>query len=301
MKGEEIAFYIARAAQKAVLYEVSTTPKPGLVDRWDNGAHRDMDFFTFMNSSAVIYKGFFKCALEGLSFDGSDSIKLLDSIRIYGLECEREMFMSTKGVNTHKGIIFSLGLLSAAAGRLLSEKLKLSGTASAEQGFTIAMEDICMEVSHMSRGLVLKDFKNLDNKKELTNGERLYRRLGITGIRGEAESGFSTVEKNVFSLLRRWNIERDLGLNQLFIQVLLTLMADNEDTNILTRSGEEGLDFVKASAKAFLAQGGVRNPEYLGELNSLNDIFIKKNISPGGSADLLAVSIFLAIMEGIIN
>ena len=302
MKGEDIAFYIASAAQKSVLYEVSTTPKPGLVDRMDQGAHSDMDFFTFMNSSTAIYKGIYSCALEGFNSLDEHKNSLIDKLRSHGIRCEREMLISTEGVNTHKGAIFSLGLLSAATARLLRRKLQhkpyqdLGGKLS-----SIAAEEICQEVRGLTLGLTLKDFSELDSKKNLTAGERLFKEYGIRGIRGEAESGFSTVEKVSLPILRRWNYERDLPLNDLFLELLINLMAYNEDTNVISRRGLEGLKHVQASARGLITLGGVRNPHYLDLLIEINRDFIKRNISPGGSADLLAVSIFLAILEGIVN
>ncbi len=254
MKTEEFAHYYASLAQRAVLYEVSTTPKPGLVDRDNNGAHKDMDFYTFMASSSVLYRGFYECILEGIFFNEEDGTKLLDNIRKPGLHCEKAMFQATNGVNTHKGMIFSMGILCAAVGKLY--------------------------------------------KTELTHGEKLYKDFGLKGIRGEVESGFSTIQKNVLPLLMKWKVSKHLPLNELFIEILFRLMAENDDTNVITRAGIEGLQYTKDTAKAFLAQGGTCQPGFKEKIEDINKKFIEKNISPGGSADLLSVSIFLAMIEG---
>ena len=92
---EEYAHFIASLAQRAILYEVSTTPKPGLVDRWNTGAHNDMDFFTFMASSSALYKGLYDCVSEGYSFTGDDETKLLSKIREPGIHCERSFVSSS--------------------------------------------------------------------------------------------------------------------------------------------------------------------------------------------------------------
>lgn len=288
---EEFAHYIASLAQRAILYEVSTTPKPGLVDRDNAGAHRDMDFFTFMASSSVLYRGFYDCTLEGLNFHESDITKLLDRVRKPGIQCEKRMFEATNGVNTHKGIIFSLGILCAVVGNMYRK----NGTLE----FTI--EEICEEVKKVAKELTLNDFKGVKDKKVLTHGERLYIEYGYKGIRGEVESGFSSVRKSSLQLLRNWSGDDKLSMNDLFLDILSNLMAYSEDTNVIIRGGVESLAYIKEVSIAFLEAGGMKQPNAKEKLEDMNKDFIKRNISPGGSADLLAVSIFFGILEGIIN
>lgn len=288
---EKLADYIASLAQRAILYEVSTTPKPGLVDRDNSGSHKDMDFFTFMASSSVLYRGFFACALEGLCFDEADNTKLLEKIRRHGMECEMAMFDATGGVNTHKGIIFSLGILSAVVGNIFKKK-----------GFqNFPVEIICEEVKKVAKDLTLRDFKNISSKKILTHGERLYKEFGYTGIRGEIESGFITVQKDTVHIIREWTIKKQFSMNDLFLEIILNLMAESEDTNVIIRGGIDSLISVKSISKEFLMSGGMNQFNARRKLEHINEDFIKKNLSPGGSADLLAVSIFLGMIEGIIK
>lgn len=288
---EEIAHYIASIAQRAILYEVSTTPKPGLVDRENSGAHKDMDFFTFMASSSSLYRGMYQCALEGFSFEDEDKRELLNIIRKPGIQCEKEMFKATDGVNTHKGIIFSLGILSAVVGSLYRK-----------HGFNyFSSEEICEEVKKISEDLSIKDFRNINDKAVLTHGERLYKQYGFKGIRGEVESGFYTVRKSALGLIRQWQVERVSSLNDLFLEILIHLMAYSEDTNVIIRGGVESLEYVKAVSKDFLKAGGMKQVDAKEKLNIMNSDFIERNISPGGSADLLAVTIFLGMAEGIIK
>ena len=112
--------YLSYLAHKAMLYEVSASPKPGLVDRFSNGAHKDMDFFTFMSSSASLSQFFSHCALEGEKHLDSDLPNLFSSLRIPGISAEKKMFFATNNINTHKGAIFSIGTICAAAGYLYS-------------------------------------------------------------------------------------------------------------------------------------------------------------------------------------
>ena len=109
---------IGAAAQRALLYEVSVTPKPGLVDRNNSGAHRDMDFFTFLDSICALGGYFRACARWGLTHPETPARQVLAELQTLGMCAEGEMYRATGGVNTHKGAIFSLGILCAAAGML---------------------------------------------------------------------------------------------------------------------------------------------------------------------------------------
>lgn len=289
-QNENFAHYIASLAQRAVLYEVSTSPKPGLVDRFDSGAHKDMDFFTFLASSTVLYKGFYECTMEGILFNEKEYEKLLDKLRPIGIECENTMFNATEGINTHKGIIFSLGILCAVSGNLYKCTSKTSFPAKL----------MCEQVKKLTKNLTAKDFANIDCKKTLTHGESLYKNFGLKGIRGEVESGFKTVMKTAVPVVRAWKQKPNFTINDLFLEVLLNLMSHCEDSNVISRSGIEGLNYVKASALQFLNQGGMAQEGAEEILNSMNKDFVNRNISPGGSADLLIVTIFLVLLEGLI-
>ncbi|AKA72022.1 triphosphoribosyl-dephospho-CoA synthase CitG [Clostridium scatologenes] len=290
-QNNEFAHYIASLAQRSILYEVSTTPKPGLVDRENTGSHKDMDFFTFMASSSALYNGFYECAFEGISFNELDSTKLMNNLRTPGIKCEKAMFEATKGVNTHKGIIFSLGVLCAAVGNLYRKNRK-------EKFF---IEEICDEVKNIAKDLTVKDFKAINEKNNLTHGERLFKEYGFKGIRGEVEGGFKTIQNQAIPIIRKWCKSGQLSINDLFLQVLMSIMTESEDTNVVIRGGIESLIYTKKVSKDFIKCGGMNQIDARKKLEIMNMEFVKKNISPGGSADLLAVSIFLGFIEGIIN
>src|SRR4051812_47765287 len=105
---------ISQKALLSLLYEVSASPKPGLVDRYNQGAHKDMDFFTFMASSAALSNYFNDCVAEGVKYSGQNPQELFFSLRSLGVDAEKSMFEATDNVNTHKGLIFSLGIICAA-------------------------------------------------------------------------------------------------------------------------------------------------------------------------------------------
>lgn len=276
--------YIAELATRAVLYEVTTSPKPGLVDRFNNGAHHDMDFFTFMASSSAISKGFYEIAEFAEMFLGTPE-QLFNEIRSIGIKMELNMFDATNDINTHKGIIFSLGVLTAA-------------TVKVNQYNEPNVEDIIDYVKQMTFGLT-NELKAID-KNKLTNGEMTFNRYGSLGIRGEVEKGFPTVINFGLDALKNSYYTLDCK-NDLFIQVIFSLMSACEDSTIISRHNPETLYEVQVIAKNFLESGGMLQENAYEILNELDQEFINRHISPGGSADLLAVTIFLGLIENIIK
>lgn len=289
MENYEIyAHRVASAAQKAILYEATVAPKPGLVDRLGQGAHKDMDIFTFMASAAALYKGMYSCTLIGLR-GNVDGPELLNKIQPAGVECEADMLKATNGVNTHKGIIFSMGILCAATGTLYRR----------ESLEPIVAEKICDKAAEMCSGIVDRDFNKVKSKTNPSHGERLFMKYGITGIRGEAQGGFRTVLEKGMAVLRSSQLRERLKLNDLLLQTLMNIMTCCLDTNVVIRGGLEGLELVQTSAKAFVASGGMLSKNGMEELQEMDRLFAQKNLSPGGSADLLSLSLFLSDIEGI--
>lgn len=280
--------HIASLALKSVLYEVSTSPKPGLVDRFTSGAHTDMDFFTFMSSSSALSKGFHDICDYSRGFKGRPA-ELLDGIRPIGIEMEKSMFKATEGVNTHKGIVFSLGLVVAAAVQVNKKE-------------TCTPEAIAEYVKVMTEGLTqeLTQRKNHEILTQLSNGEKIYETYGFKGIRGEVEAGFPTVLKTGLDALRNSYYTFDCK-NKLFIQTLFVLMTVCEDSNIISRHDPETLFEVQAMAKDFIESGGMHQGDGLTQVEEMNRLFTQRHISPGGSADLLAVTIFFGLLENIIS
>ncbi len=276
---------VAMFATKSVLYEVSVSPKPGLVDRHSNGAHTDMDFFTFMASSSALSKGFMDIASITDSYNG-DTEQLLQLIRPIGIEMEEAMFTATGAVNTHKGIIFSLGILVAAAVQV-SKRNKPTP------------EAIASYVKKMTQGLTQElDVETKVDKK--TNGKIIFETYGYTGIRGEVEAGFPTVFNFGLDALRKSYYT--LGCkNDLLIHTLFHIMMACEDSNIISRHEPETLVEVQTMAKQFIESGGMYQQNGKTQVEEMDRLFTKRHISPGGSADLLAVTIFFGLIENIIS
>ena len=277
---------IAKFAVQSLLYEVSATPKPGLVDRDNSGAHQDMDFFTFMASSAALPFYFFHCAVKGLEYTAGNPLELFKELRPIGMEAEKNMFKATGGVNTHKGLIFSLGIICAAASCCSAEhKIKRLG-----------VDSICRKIAAMTEGISRRELESLDKTAGLTHGEILYRKYGFKGIRGEAEQGFPTVRTYSLPLFRNLKSLNQYSFNDLLVQVLLHLMTVTEDTNVAARHDQDTLNYVKQYSLKALEAGGMFSPVGRRIVYQMDNEFIKRNISPGGAADLLAVTIMFDLV-----
>ena len=263
---EKFARRIGETAQRALLNEALTTPKPGLVDRENSGAHRDMDLFSFADSACTLRSYFEDCA--GIGAEGADFMRL----RYAGLEAEDKMFAAAK-VNTHKGAIFSLGLLCCAAGFC---------------GENADVQAVLEKAAELGK-CALEEMKKAN--PEQTGGEKQFARYGLTGARGEAASGFANVTKIALPALER-AMDAGKSLNDAGLCALLELMAHVCDSNIIRRAGLEKQEWVMRRAKQLLEKGFDHD-----DLRKLNDDFVEKNLSPGGCADLLAVAYFLYEMK----
>ena len=274
---------IGGQALAAVLMEASAHPKPGLVSPLSRGAHSDMDYSTFLSSAAAIGPWFREFARLGRQ-GGAMADGILPDLRRAGISAEGTMFAATGGVNTHKGLIFSLGLLCAASGRLSTA------------GDVPDAESCASAAASMVRGVSARDFGGLGavgiHEKGRTTGERLYLQYGLRGIRGEAEDGFPSVLGTSLPRLRA-GLSAGLSANDAMIGALLALFTVVEDTNVLGRSGPEGLAFLRSGASRALARGGMASEEGRKEVEALDLALKERNISPGGCADLLAVTVFL--------
>jgi len=286
----------AKLAEEAILTEAVLTPKPGLVDAKDSGAHKDMDIFTFLRSAVSLREGFKEMFLSGYH-GGADLKELLKSLRPKGMDIETQMFKATKDINTHKGIIFSMGLLLAALGKYMST-IEHEGESLPE--FTEKdTGEVFQIIRAMTEGIISIDFRNLHEKTVLTHGEKLYKEYGFTGIRGEAEKGYPVLREKVLPAMRGM-VKGEDSYESLLLEMLMMLMSEVEDSNIVSRGGMESLHYVRKKAKDFMNAGGMKNPRAMEVLHAMNQEFVEKNLSPGGSADLLSLAVFLGKMENIL-
>lgn len=276
-----LAEAVGALATQALRQELDLTPKPGLVDRVNSGAHHDMNHATFVASVAAVAPWFARFTRSGYCGAMQAAAPMLSQLRQEGLACEQEMLAATGGVNTHKGSVFSLGLLCAAAGRLHARGLGLTAPA------------VCEAVARLCVGVVERDLGSPTASPTGTAGERLFRQHGLAGARGEASSGFATARRHglaPYLQAKALNCSRERAL----MESLLHLMAHNADTNLVARGGLPGLHFVQSEARRLLALPWPTTAERKVQLEQFDLRLIERRLSPGGSADLLAVTWFLA-------
>lgn len=265
---------------QAILLEVSTHPKPGLVTRLSNGAHKDMSIFTFMMSSAVLSKAFNDLQDIGQAHRGT-LVELFCKLRSYGVGAETELLRVTKGVNTQRGILFAGGIVSAVSGYAMNMGL--------------SRDALLPLIKEMAAGLVARELKNLDHAA-MTAGEKLYYKYGITGIRGEVENGFPSVVNYGLPALED-AFDKGATINDALVHALISLMTVVEDSNVIWRTDYDTLLEVQRIAKNILSLGSVFTEKGRMAIAETERYFLQRRISPGGSADLLSVTITLYLLE----
>lgn len=231
-----------------------------------------MDASTFEKSAKAIKPFFAELAMQG--FAG----KKLEELRITGLKAEKAMYEATGGINTHKGAIFILGLLAAAAGKALR-----NGQNPFDAG-KIATK------SWGSQLLLPEEFK------ELTNGSAAYRKFGIKGARGEAASGFKSVYKIGLPALREV-LKAKKKPEEADVHCFFALLEKTSDTTLVHRGGLDGLEFARRKAHEFNVSGGVFDRNWKETAEKIHQGFVERNLSAGGVADLLAATIFVNELE----
>ena len=250
-----IPYLVADLAERALRMELDTTPKPGLVDRRDNGAHKDMDYALMSKSISALRPYLTRLAVE--------SAKDIDPAKIkeIGIEAEKAMLKATGGVNTHKGALFCIGLSVAAASNLASATGSVQVYSFKELVSRVASEIPAAQGTH---------------------GAEAKRSFKVGGALENARGAYP-------ELFADWlpyylSLEGDpFRCHKTLLHIMTTL----DDTNILHRRGEEGLARAKSEAARLLEDFSESG------LSSLNKDFIRENISPGGSADMLSLTIFI--------
>lgn len=276
---ESLPATLAGAAVAALRAEVDLTPKPGLVDRRDSGAHRDMSHALMHASCESLRVGFNDIAAAALHHrqaDAQDAAGLRAELGVLGREAEARMMLVTGGVNTHRGAIWALGLLVAAAAAAPAP-----WRAASLLGWVAGMAAIDDPAISPAR---------------ISNGLRAVRAFGVAGARAEAAAGYRQIPEAGLPALRR---SRAAGASERVarLNALLALMAVLDDTCVLNRAGVAGLAATQAQACAILDAGGVGSPRGARALAALDRDLLARRASPGGSADLLAATLFIDALE----
>jgi len=265
----ECSHYLSCLAVHALIEEAELTPKPGLVDRETNGAHTDLTFDMMICSAQALQAPFARIAY--VAFQKQPSQQLREEIAKIGRWGEKKMLEATGGVNTHKGAIWALGLLAAGAA------MNRPGALPEEIALTAGQ---------------LASYPDRYAPRELSNGLRVQQRYGVSGARGEAQQGFPHVVHIALPALYK---AREKGVPETLarIDVLVALIAHLDDTCILHRGGMEALAIAKQLARDIKSVGGVSTSQGWSKLLQLDQALLAHNASPGGSADLLAATLFL--------
>lgn len=267
---------IADLAVQSLLDEVHTTPKPGLVDKRNNGSHRDMDIPLFERSAESLRPYFKDCFQIGQKTASHPHEEAFSALRRAGLSAEKTMFAATNGVNTHKGAIFTMGLLCGALGRLWNP-----------EDPTPDQDALLRETAKLYADTLKTDLETAPT----TAGLRLYQSHGLQGIRGEIAAGLPSLREISLPAYERYR-QAGCSPNDAGALTLLHLITRVEDTTLYHRGGAEGAAWAKSAAHALLAASPT-----MADIEKLDDDFIAKNLSPGGSADLLAATYFLKKIE----
>lgn len=275
-----IPYIIGHLASMALQTELDTTPKPGLVDRNDNGAHRDMDHALMQRSIQALHPYFVR--LAQLGFTGKQPCH--DEIVNIGIEAEREMFKATGGVNTHKGALFSIGLAAVALGGEAFCRIT-----QAEGCGTMAYNDVnSKQIKSLSNSIA--SLARLFPDTNGTHGSKAKANNILKGALDNAREGYT----QLFKAWLPFYIDRIAeGDNYALHKTLLRIMCDLDDTNIVYRTSMETMQEVKTEARHMLdASRNIVNFE--AALQAMNTDYIHRNISPGGSADMLSLVVFLS-------
>jgi len=274
---KELSGWLAAAVTETLMDELDTYPKPGMVSFFDSGSHPDMTTATFIKSITALKPFFAEIAAAG--YRHAD----LAALRGIGRKAEKAMLTATAGVNTHRGAIFSLGLLCAAAGYALSRG-GISPLPADQLGKIV--------VARWGPGLI--------GRQEYvgpSHGIAMYKKYGAGGAREEAANGFPTVYRTGLPALAEAlecfppEIAR--------VHCFFALLEAVPDTTIMYRGGLEGLHFAREQARGFNSRGGVKDPAWRKTAQQIHREFIDRNLSAGGVADLLAATLFVHKMAGL--
>lgn len=264
---------LGRLAIVALHAELACSPKPGLVTPFSRGSHQDMDAGTLLRSLFAL-RGYFT-AIAAQAAASADFAPL----RQLGIQAERGMLAATGNVNTHRGAIFSLGLLVASAARLNAEGCPAPSA-----------DAVCDGVRRWRHALLQAP---LDAGSP---GQRARARHAVPGVREQAAAGFPLLHAVAVPVLRA-ALADGLARDAALLQTLMQLVAVTDDLNLLHRGGAEGLAFAQAQARGFLDAGGVRASDAPAHMARICHAFEQRRLSPGGSADLLACALFLLQQE----
>ncbi|MBN2604465.1 MAG: citrate lyase holo-[acyl-carrier protein] synthase [Bacilli bacterium] len=253
---------------KCIYYELELYPKFGLVSSRNNGSHSDMSFETFVQSIFAIKPFIRDFILYGIN--DLDNPLILKEI---GIRAEKAMFEATNGINTHKGLIFLLGIFLPVFTKAIIQQE--------------TPQSIKKQIKILSNEIIGKYYDGINNKSNLSHGDKIFQTHGLKGIRGQALSGMN--------LVFECPDYQEKPSEYVYHEYLLYFMSRLDDTTIIHKNDLETLQEVKKTAASIVERGGYSN--HISEVNLISEQYLKRNISPGGSADLLVIKIIFEEMK----
>ena len=270
-----LADRLADMAVEALIDEADLSPKPALVDRRGSGAHSDLHL-GLMHASALSLWPMFKEMAEAAIEWGEICLPLREALGRIGREGEQAMLVTTHGVNTHRGAIWALGLLNAAA--------------------ALEPQNTCPNAVSL-RAAKLALLNDRYAPQPMSHGAQVAQRYGARGAREEAQLGFPSVLQRGLPQLHKSRLQ-NTGEQNARLDALLAIMSDLADTCVLYRAGPEGLQAMQHGARAVLDAGGSATLAGRRQLHELDQHLLALNASPGGAADLLAACLFIDRLDG---
>ena len=268
---------VGRAAVRALYAEISLEPKPGLVSFRDSGSHQDMNSSTFMRSLFALRNYFTQ-----MSQAGSDG-QAFGVLQSLGQQAETRMLRATRGINTHRGAVFGLGLLCASAGQLQQQGLAFSPHGLRHVLLTSWGQALAERASAAKLG------------RPKSHGQQVAQRFGLRSAGDEAALGFPCLFEVTWPALQQ-ALTRGAGARAARVQALFATMAALDDTNVVHRGGIASLHFVQSSASHFLASGGVFQSDWVQQARAVHTAFMQRRLSPGGAADVLASACWMSFI-----
>lgn len=270
----DLATQVDQLARIALHEEVSLELKPGLVCPSSQGSHNDMDYALFetsINAMQGYYATLFTYGFHQQPFQ---------ALQQAGIQCEQRMMQATHQINTHKGAIFNLGFASAGLGQCFRQNLTLNA------------ENICQQIMHHWQEDLLQNL----NRNPKSHGQQMLKKYGISGAIEQVAHGFQIIQQLALPCFRSTLVKTGCH-KKASIQTLLTLISQLPDTNIVWRGGIGALFIVQEMTQHFLNDGGIFQHHWEYKLKQINHYFTEHRLSPGGSADLLGITLFFHKVE----
>lgn len=289
-EADHYALWLGELAVTALKDEASLTPKPGLVDLDHNGSHQDMNIQLMYDSAESLHVTFVQMAQASYSKRADQSLR--EQLALIGRQGEQHMLEVTKGVNTHRGAIWALGLVTGATSLWLAQAHHQSTIAS-----TFLETISAVKITEIAATIARYTDRYAPNSG--SHGTHVKRHYGTGGARDEAERGFPHVIDIGLPALQQ---ARHQGIAECYARLdsLLAIMAVLPDTCILYRGGKQALVQTQERASAILAQGGTSTDKGWQALLAFDQWMVRHHFSPGGSADLLAATLYIdSIITGI--